>query len=116
MKPAKYALIGIITGFLNGFFGAGGGALAVAALEFILKMKKHKAHATAIAVIFPLTVISAVLYARSGNISWPMALSASLGGVVGGFVGARLLKNLSEKLLGGLFGAALIILAVKMIF
>ena len=55
-------IIGIITGIANGFLGSGGGTVVVPCLEKFMKTEPHKAHATAIAIILPLTVISAFLY------------------------------------------------------
>lgn len=52
-------IIGIITGIANGFLGSGGGTVVVPCLEKFMKTEPHKAHATAIAIILPLTVISA---------------------------------------------------------
>ena len=49
------SLIGIVTGAANGLFGAGGGTILVPALEKFLKIEAHKAHATALAAIFPLS-------------------------------------------------------------
>ncbi len=111
----KSALIGIITGLLNGFFGAGGGTILVPTMERFLKTEEHKAHATAIAVILPLCVISAFLYVRNIDVIWKTIIFVSIGGVIGGYVGARLLGKISAKWLHIIFGAFMIIAGVKMI-
>ncbi len=74
MKFVKILVAGILTGLCNGLFGAGGGMLAITSMIHLLEMESHEAHATAIAVIMPLTIISGFVYFRNGFIDWDMAL------------------------------------------
>ncbi len=111
----KSVFLGLITGFLNGFFGAGGGTVLVPGMERFLNTEEHKAHATAIAVILPLSVISAILYIFKIEIPWKTVLMVSLGGIIGGYVGAKILKKFSGKWLHIIFGGFMIAAALKMI-
>lgn len=111
----KSNILGIVTGFANGFFGAGGGTILVPGMERFLKVEVHKAHATAIAVILPLSVISAVIYAFKINIPWSTLIYVSIGGIVGGYAGARILSKFSSKWLHIIFGGFMIIAAAKMV-
>lgn len=110
------APVGFIVGVANGLFGAGGGTLLVPALEKFIKLETHKAHATALAVILPLSVLSAIIYIVGVPVNWPVVLSVSAGGMAGGYVGALLLNKLSAGWLHKLFGAFLAAAAVRMIF
>lgn len=112
----KLKIIGIVTGFLNGFFGAGGGTIFVPAAERILKIEEHKAHATAIAVILPLSIISAIVYLLKTSIPWSTVIWVSIGGVIGGYIGAKILKKFTGKWLHIIFGSFMIIAAIKMVF
>lgn len=114
-KFAISALIGVVTGFLNGLFGSGGGTIVVPCLEKFLKVEEHKAHATAIAIILPLCIISAIVYLKGGNIKWLDVIAVSVGGMVGGFIGAKLLSKVSGIWLHRIFGGFMILAAVKMI-
>ena len=58
-------LAGAGIGFINGFLGGGGGILVVCALLAILKMPQKEAHATAILVILPITLVSALVMIRN---------------------------------------------------
>ena len=107
------AAIGIVTGFANGLFGSGGGTIVVPAMERFLKIEPHKAHATAIAIILPLSVLSMFIYLKNGGLDWFNVISVSLGGMAGGFVGAKLLNKVSDKWLHKIFGAFMIAAAVK---
>lgn len=109
------AIIGVVTGLLNGFFGAGGGTILVPAMERFLKTEEHKAHATAIAVILPLCIISMIVYLRNAQIMWRAVIYVSIGGIVGGYTGARLLGKIPSKWLHIIFGVFMIAAGVKMI-
>jgi iron complex transport system substrate-binding protein len=66
--------IGFLVGVLNGFLGAGGGMLAVPLLKK-QGLAQKQAHATAIAVIFPLTLVSAAVYVLGGKVNLPDAVN-----------------------------------------
>ncbi|WMI81348.1 sulfite exporter TauE/SafE family protein [Anaerotignum sp. MB30-C6] len=114
-KMGKKIAIGLITGFANGLFGSGGGTIVVPSMERFLGVEEHKAHATAISIILPLSLLSLVIYCWKTDVVWTIALWASLGGVIGGFVGARLLSKISGIWLHRIFGLFMIAAAVRMI-
>jgi|GEM_PF-3394129 len=62
MKFVNILVAEILTGSGNGLFGAGGVMLAVYSMIHLLKIESHYDHATAIAVILPLTMISGFIY------------------------------------------------------
>lgn len=111
----KKTLIGIITGFTNGLFGSGGGTIVVPCMEKFLNINAHKSHATAIAIILPLSILSAVIYLFKADIPWANAAVVSIGGVIGGFIGAKLLNKISGRWLHILFGTAMLLAAVRML-
>lgn len=110
----KTALIGVVTGLANGLFGSGGGTVVVPCMEKYLDINVHKSHATAIAIILPLSVLSAIIYVFKADVPWLETAVVSAGGVVGGFVGARLLNKISGRWLHIIFGAAMLAAAVRM--
>ena len=55
-------LVGCFVGFINGFFGGGGGMIAVPTLAKFYDLEEKKAHATSIAVILPLSIASSIIY------------------------------------------------------
>lgn len=112
----KSAIIGIITGVINGLFGAGGGIIVVPSLIYIFKVDDHIAHATAIAIILPLALMSSVFYIYGNFVEWNIVIKTSIGGFVGGFVGANLLNKISSKYLRAIFGLFMIISSIRMVF
>lgn len=107
---------GAACGFCNGFFGGGGGLLAVPILLWCFSLGEKKAHATAIAVMLPLTVVSLVTYHNSGAALPENAALVIVSATVGGIVGAALLKKLPAKILKQIFGAIMVFAGLKMFF
>ena len=64
-KGVLTAGAGLAIGIINGLLGAGGGMIAVPLLQK-LGLDRKQAHANAVAVILPITVLSAVLYLVNG--------------------------------------------------
>lgn len=116
MRKAASSALGAAIGIINGVFGAGAGAFCVFGLEKFLKLEDKRAHSTAIAVILPLTVVSAAVICFKTEIDWGMALKLSAGGIIGGFLGAKLFAKISSIWLNRIFGVIMIAAAVQMIF
>lgn len=116
LKYKKHILIGLVTGVLNGLFGAGGGSVVVPAMEKFLDLDKKKSHATAIAIILPLSIVSSFFYIRNGFFDFKLWLWVTIGGMAGGFIGAKILNKISKRALKIVFGGIIIVTAVKMIF
>ncbi|ADL69082.1 permease [Thermoanaerobacterium thermosaccharolyticum] len=109
----KLLIIGFVTGILNGLFGAGGGTIIVPFMVFLLGIEDHKAHATAISIILPLTVLSSIIYIKNGIFNFPTTLNVTLGSVIGGLLGAFLLNKVPIKYLRKLFGIIMIIASIR---
>ena len=115
-KWIKYCAAGAITGCLNGFFGSGGGVAAVILLKKMFGCDVKTAHATAIAVILPLSAVSITIYLMHGKIPLMPAFYTSIGGILGGLTGAVLLKKLKSKWITKIFGLLMAIGAIRMLF
>jgi uncharacterized protein len=96
--------------------GVGGGVLLVPAMVLLLGFGQHKAHGTSLAVIIPIVAFSALGYARTGNVDWPIALKLAAGGVVGAVMGAKLASVLPSGRLRKLFGLLILFVAARMLF
>ena len=116
-KKSKLTLIllGTVTGFLNGFFGGGGGMVVVPMLTHFIKLNEKSAHATAIAVILPTTIVSAVISILKNNFELSVGLPCLIGVFIGGIIGAFLLKKMSAKTLKKVFYITMFIAGVKML-
>lgn len=112
---AKLLLIGFLTGLINGLFGSGGGTVLVPCLVFLMDVEDHKAHATAIAVILPLSILSSIIYYRYNVVDIALTANVAIGSVLGGIVGSMLLNKLPVNILRKFFGVIMIIAAVRMV-
>lgn len=113
-RHLKLIIIGIITGFINGIFGSGGGMLIVPALTFLIGLQDYKAHATAISIILPLTAISTVIYLKNNIIKLNIAIIVGIGAIIGSFIGAKILKKVPVPWLRKIFGGLIIYTAIRM--
>ncbi len=109
-------ITGIVTGLCNGFFGGGGGMIVVPMLVILLKLMPKKAHATAIAVILPISLVSGVISIVNGYYDLSVGIPAGIGVVIGGVLGALLLKKINNKLLVKAFAFVMIVAGVKLLF
>ncbi len=113
----KFRIIfwGSLAGLCNGLFGSGGGMVVVPCLENKFSVEPQKAHATAIAVILPLTVVSIIRYASFCSVERGLLFTACIGGAAGSFAGAKMLKRFSSKVLRRVFGVFILVAAVRMV-
>ncbi len=114
-KGLLLILSGGVIGLLNGFFGGGGGMVCVPILEKVLKLSNKEAHATAIAVIFPLSLISAFIYVINGYISSLPLISVGGGVVLGGILGSYALKVMPPKAIRVIFALIMFVGGIKLI-
>ena len=107
-----------LTGFLTGFFGVGGDFAIVPALHLALRYPMKRASATSLLVM----VITAAFGLASRTLSGTLTITAEAvamvalftgASMVGGFVGACLTARVSNRVLGLVFAALLIIVAAS---
>lgn len=96
-RPALLLSIGVLTGALSGFFGIGGGFLIVPGLMYAARLPILAAVGSSLIAVTAFSLTTALNYARSGWVDWPLAAVFALGGLAGGFAGARLARRLSER-------------------
>lgn len=114
-RNIKLMFIGLIIGLVNGLFGSGGGTVAVLAMVLLLKEDEHAAHATAISIILPLTLLSAYFYMRGGYIKWGLAVNVMLGGSLGGYIGAKMLNFCPAHILRKIFAVFMLLAGIKLV-
>ena len=112
----KKIIIGFLAGFISGLFSTGGGLILVPAFIYLLKEEPKKARGTSIFCILPMVITSSFFYYKGNYINWKTAILCGIGGAIGGYLGAKLLKKLPEKILKIVFTAFLIYVSYKMIF
>ena len=111
----KKGLIGIIAGVISGLFSTGGGMIIVPAFIHLLNMEDTKARGTSVFCILPMVITSSFFYYKGNYIEWKTAILCAIGGTIGGYFGARLLKKLPEKVLKIAFTVFLVYVSFRML-
>lgn len=103
--------VGLVSGFLAGLFGVGGGTVIVPALVLIGMTQRH-ASATSLAAIVPTSIVGVITYGVQGDVHWLSAVLLTVGVLGGVQIGTLLLARLPEKSLQWGFVGFLLILIV----
>lgn len=125
VKNIVFLLItGVFSGLCNGLIGCGGGIFIVYALTYLARREgapdvfdQKDVFATAVASILPMSAVSAVIYARQGDVGdvsgvYGYILPAAVGGVVGAFLLDRIKSDALRRLFAALVmwaGASMIL-------
>ena len=112
----KKIFVGLFAGVVSGLFAAGGGMIVVPALVHLFKLEDKKARATSVFAILPMVITSGIFYYNNNYIDWKLGTMCAIGGIIGGYIGAKLLKKLSTKILKIAFTVFLIYVSARMMF
>ena len=111
----KKIFIGLFAGIVSGLFSTGGGMILVPAFIYLINMKDTKARGTSVFCILPMVLTSSFFYYKGNYIDWKVSVLCAIGGTIGGYIGARLLKKLSPKILKIAFTIFLIYISFRML-
>ncbi len=113
-KYGRLAALGSVVGLVNGALGAGGGMLAVPFLRG-QGLDQKASHANAVAVILPITVLSAALYLFRGQVEIKDSLIYIPTGLIGAGIGTLIIKKISPLWLKRIFGGFMIYAGVRLL-
>jgi uncharacterized protein len=112
-----YIFIGLLAGLLSGLIGIGGGTIIVPILVIFSGLSQKMAQGTTLALLVPpIGILAAWTYYKQGYVDFPIAGLICVGFIFGGLIGAKFATSLSNQTLERIFGIALLIIAIKMIF
>ena len=113
-KNLKLSVFGVLVGIVNGLFGAGGGMIAVPLLRHS-GLEGKSAHSNAIAVIVPITLLSAAIYIYKGSVNLSDALIYLPTGLLGAYLGTVCLKKISTVWLKRIFGGFMVYAGIRLL-
>ena len=113
MKKYLFSLWGIVAGVLNGLLGAGGGMPVVPILQS--KIDVQKSHATCVAIILPICIVSIIVYMINGRVSFGDAAPFLIWGVVGSIIGTVFLSKLKPVIIRKAFAVLMLWAAYRLI-
>ncbi|MDR3090940.1 MAG: sulfite exporter TauE/SafE family protein [Clostridiales bacterium] len=114
-KNTLVAVLGAAIGFINGLLGSGGGSVAVPAMKRLLGVETRRAHASAVAVILPLSAVSLLAYSKAAQANLGGLALVAIGGTAGGMIGAKLTGKLPRGVISKIFSICMVTAAVKMV-
>lgn len=89
--------------------------ILVPAFVYLLHIDSTKARGTSLCCILPMVLTSSFFYYKGNYIDWKIAIFCAIGGSIGGYIGAKLLKRVPERILKIIFTLFLIYVSYKMI-
>lgn len=113
-RPVRIAATATAVGLLTGFFGVGGGFVAVPALTLVLGLEMPVAIGTSLLVILINSGTALATRAGTGALDWPLLAGFAACAALGSYLGNRLTTRLPPQLLTTAFASLVTLLAVTM--
>ncbi len=112
----KKILIGMLAGIICGLFGTGGGMILVPSFIYLLKVEPKKARGTSLCCMLAMVIASSFFYYQYNYINWKIGVLCAIGGIIGGYTGAKILKKVPDYILKIVFIIFLIYVSYNMLF
>lgn len=105
---AVMLLTGVVTGFLSGMMGVGGGTIMVPAMVLLAGFNQHLAQGSSLLAMVPAGGAGAYTHYRLGNVATTLLAGLVPGILAGTYLGGTLAHLLSDQALRIVFAAVLI--------
>jgi uncharacterized membrane protein YfcA len=106
-------ITGILTGFLSGMMGVGGGTIMVPAMVLLAGFPQHTAQGTSLLAMVPAGGVGAYTHWKLGNVRTNLLMGLIPGILIGTYLGGTLAHFLSDGTLRLVFAAVLIWTGVR---
>lgn len=105
--------IGMVSGYLAGMMGVGGGAIVVPSLVVGLGFRQHLAQGTSLVQMIPTALSGTATHQRLGHIRWDVAPWAGIGAILGGWAGSFVAGLLPSNTLRYVFAVFVLLMGVN---
>ncbi|MEL7037487.1 MAG: TSUP family transporter [Cyanobacteria bacterium J06592_8] len=117
MQAIALLILGVAAGTISGLIGIGGGVLLTPSLVYFFGFSQHYAQGTTLALLVPpIGLLAAWSYYQEGYVNVKVAALICLGFFLGGLFGGKLAALIPGLYLKRIFGIAMLIIGLKMIF
>ena len=117
MQEIQFVILGLVVGVLAGALGIGGAVFIVPALVYLFGWQQHMAQGTTLAMLIPpIGILAAMKYYQAGHVDIKVAALMCAGFFVGGYFGGVIANQLPADTLKKVFGVALMLISLRMIF
>ena len=110
---AGIAVTGAAIGAISGLTGVGGGVLMVPSLVLLFGVGQRVAQGTSLLAILPTAAFGAAVHRRHGDLDGGAAVRMGAAGAPLSLAGAAVALWLPQRVLAGLFGALLVLIAYR---
>lgn len=110
------AVIGLVVGTYNGFYGAGAGSFYLLAFAAFGKLDMVNASGTAKICGLFATFFAAVTYALSGQVIWTMVLVSTVFNVAGNYFGAGIAIKKGSAMIRPVLIGVLVLLFIRLLY
>ena len=104
----------LIVGLYTGYFGAASGVLFLALVGLVSVASLHELNAAKNVLVGAANVVATVIFAFVAPVRWPMALALAAGSVLGGGIGARLVRRVPAPHLRAEIAVVGLVVAVRL--
>ena len=112
---AALAATGLVTGFIAGLLGIGGGAFMIAGMVIFVGMGQHIAQGSSLLSMVPAAAVGAWAHWRRGNVEAAVLPGLAVGILIGAFLGGAVANSLPEQTLRIVFAVVLTWLGVDLV-
>ena len=78
-------------------------------------MERRLAHGTSLAAPLPIALASAITFAASDKVDWPVVIALAVGSITGAIIGTQLLQVIDKRLLVIIFVVTILATAVRLL-
>jgi len=116
LKLPVLALTGLLTGFLSGYLGIGGGVVLLPVFAGILHLGMKLSVGTSSFVILIISLYASVSYLFKDSVDFVVAIFLVAGAAIGAILGASALMKVSDRLIKISFASVSVAVGVSIIF
>ena len=84
-------------------------------MVLLLERSQHLAEGTSLLVIVPTAIAGVIAHRKRGYVSFRLAATLAIGGVVGAFLGARVALSIDAEVLENVFAIFLIAMGLRIV-
>jgi len=110
----KLFLIGLLAGTINGLLGSGAGMVLVPALIVFKNFSAYSARGTSIFILIFASLVSLSSYLTYNTVDYLLVMKLVIGGMVGGFIGAKFVDKIPPTILRISFGIFMIFTGIRL--
>ena len=82
----------------------------------MLKLDPKKARGTSLSCMLVMVIISSVFYSKNKYIDWKIGILCAIGGIIGGYLGAKILRKIPDYILKIIFVMFLMYYSIRILF